>query len=101
MSGDEEWGPWTINADWGCPIKAGVYCHIYATIDDPFEGTTTDYEFEGILLSEHISSIVHVDGILKRHGGSHVVKQYRIRKPRSLTRLQEIARNPERELEDA
>lgn len=79
----EQWGKWVVHDGSGCPC-VGMYVQaLYENgdIDEAIAGSAGGYSWDWANDCLHIVS-------------------YRIRKPKGLTLLEEIAKNPERELED-
>ena len=87
----EEWGPWVEHDGTGCPVPIGTWVQVAGKHGGVDEGRVTQASFD-----ESRSQW------FKRYVGEwDYIIRYRIRKPRALEQLREIARNPERELEDA
>ena len=94
----EEWGPWIKHDGKSCPRGEVVIADFQrAGILGPF---IAGCEGGGSWVYGRASDIMTYS-IDKDGARCDPVLRYRIRKPKGLTLLQEIARNPERELEDA
>lgn len=95
----EDWGPWIEHDGGKCPVPDGVICH--RVLNRPAWGS--DVRVHG--KTEDISPVERGWEWKSWEwvpGYAHIIR-YRIRKPRALEQLREIAANPEltRELEDA
>lgn len=93
----DEWGPWIEHDGRGCPC-VGQYVHVrYKNPAGLFIGPN------GELDADRAGAVGVASGSPSWAWAPHwnPIIRYRIRKPRALKQLREIARNPERELEDA
>lgn len=104
---DEQWGPWIVHDGSGCPC-VGMFVHVVygrgADGSDP-----ADYEGGWELDTRGVINNAEWIGYLNGNGympswvndpDYYPVHKYRIRKPRGLTILEQIARQPEKELEE-
>ena len=93
----DEWGPWIEHDGRGCPC-VGQFVHaVRLGAIDAMAVAGAECLARGFSPNAYPSAWVWLDEKPQR---TNVIR-YRIRKPRALEQLREIARNPERDLEDA
>ena len=101
MSEREEWSDWFVHDGRGCPLKRGVVAHVWLSMRDGTADAVTviDYDditcptWEGQTYGWSYDIPMTFDG---RSQATRWVTHYRIRKPRALEQLREIAANPPR-----
>lgn len=103
---DDQWGPWIEHDLGGCPVQDGQIVEIHCRYD-------VDLEDQGIVTmgrdySTHYWSMADLTAVawLKKTGERLGILRYRVRKPRGLTLLENIANGyptgiPQDQTEDA
>lgn len=101
MTQQDQWGPWILHDGKGCPC-VGMYVHVERANGDYTYGIAGVTRYDCIVSPEYYEisedDTSWWDWRESEPQFGEVIR-YRIRKPRGMTILEQLVKNPERELE--